>query len=234
MDGLLAAIKKNPFRESCVTAFTKSDLRVLEAPGEKLWGRTVTPLTPARLMTAYLMTQDPLMVIAGEGYRATEVREKSFALQEDASSLRGNRKLTKAKVGDALSSLNPDEDQTKVIATILLALKQVQTVCYDEEKKTVWTVPEDLRAWSRGRQTVWINSRYDAMLEGPPFASWLADRDHEGWTIDWPIAEGTFEDIKARAAQRGLVPKPAFGATKTKKDDWAKALGRAEAIEHLG
>jgi hypothetical protein len=240
MDALFAAIDKNEFRKECVTPFTKQDAekRRLTAK-DTLYGSTVRVVSPPRLTTAWLMTEDPLMVIAGDGYRSTEVRDKSFALQEEAlANLRGNRKLTKAKMGDALSSLRPNEDQTKVIARILLALKQIQTVCFDEMKKTVWTMPEDLRAWSTSLRTIWIDGRCERMLdfsEGAPIhlGRWLADRDADGWTIDWPVSEESYEDMKRIVGERALTVRPLEG-TKPKKDDYARTLGRVYAIQHLG
>jgi hypothetical protein len=184
------------------------------------------------------MSEDPMMAIAGPGYAATEVRDRSFELQSEAlSNLRGNRKLTKAKMGDALSSLKPTVDQTKVIAGVLYALKQIQTVCYDEETKTVWTVPEDLCAWSRGQKTLWVDARCENMLDlpdGMTLGRWISDREEEGWKIEWPVADGTFEEIKAKVSARGITPKPAEFGAKVKKEDWARCLGRMEAIEHLG
>uniref|UniRef100_A0A6C0KNX6 Uncharacterized protein n=1 Tax=viral metagenome TaxID=1070528 RepID=A0A6C0KNX6_9ZZZZ len=239
MDIFLKAIDKNPFGKSCVPAFTKDKVSLVSKGG--LWGAERIRLLPSRLITAWLMLEDPLMRIAGEGYRAGEVRNKSFEIQAEAvANLRGNRKLTKAKMGDALSALQPTEDQTKIIAAVLLATKQVQTVCFDEEKKTVWTVPEDLRAWSRGRKTLWVSGPHcDTALEWasglePSLGKWLSDREDEGWKIGWPIAEGTMEEMKKLVTERGIQPKPAEFGAKVKKEDWARTLGRCQAVEHLG
>jgi hypothetical protein len=237
MQDFLKTIEKNPFRHNCVAAFAKEKAE-LRTSKEGIWGAVVRHLTPARLTTAWRMSEDPLMMIAGSGYAATEVRDRSFELQTEAlNNLRGNRKLTKAKMSDALSSLKPTVDQTKVIAGVLYALKQIQTVCYDEETKTVWTVPEDLRAWSRGQKTLWVDSRCENMLDLPEtmhLGRWISDREEEGWKIDWPVAEGTFDEIKAKVNARGIVPKAAEFGAKVKKDDWARCLGRIEAVEHLG
>jgi len=225
-------IDKNPFGQSCVPTSTKEKFR----SEDTRWGAEVSRLTPSRLITAWLMKENPLMLIAGEGYRNTEVRDRSFELQEEAiKNLRGNRKLTKAKMGDALSSLKPTVDQTKVVAAILLALRQIQTVCFDEDTKTVWTVPEDLCAWSSERTTIWVSANCEFMLneESIHLGRWLSDRENDGWTIDWPIAEGTFEEIKSKMRALDLTPRAVLGA-KVKKEDWARALGKAEAIEHLG
>jgi hypothetical protein len=238
MDALFAAIDKNAFRKECVTPFTKQDAeRRLLTAKDTLYGSVVRVVSPPRLTTAWLMTEDPLMMIAGDGYRATEVRDKTFALQEEAlANPRGNRKLTKAKMGDALSSLRPNEDQTKIMARILLALKHIQTVCFDDSKKTVWTMPEDLRAWSTSLRTIWVDGRCERMLdfsEGEPIhlGRWLAERDD--WTIEWPVSEESYEDMKRIAGERGLTVRPLEG-TKAKKDDYARTLGRVYAIEHLG
>jgi hypothetical protein len=236
---LLASIDKNPFKNSCPTPFTqkKRDMITLTKTDTQ-WGASKRPLDPPRLTTAWLSLEDPLMVIAGPNYRATEVRDKSFALQEEALSvLRGNRKLTKAKMGDALSSMKPNEDQTKVIARILLALKHVQTVCYNEEKKTVWTMPEDLRAWSTSLRTIWIDNRAEHFLDfsdSPPLGlgAWLSEREDDGWKIEWPVSEESYEDMKRIALEKGITVRPLEG-TKPKKDDFARVLGRHYAIQHL-
>jgi len=239
IEQLFAAIDKNPFKNSCPSPYNsvKKDIIRLTSPTTQ-WTSVKRPLDPPRLTTAWLCLEDPLMLIAGAGYRAIEVRDKSFALQGEALSvIRGNRKLTKAKMADALNSLNPNEDQTKIIARILLALKHVQTVCYNEVKKTVWTMPEDLRAWSTSLRTIWIDSRVENYLdfsESPAvhLGQWLSDRELEGWTIEWPVAEDSYEDMKRIALEKGLVVRPLEG-TKAKKDDYARVLGRAYAIGHL-
>lgn len=75
------------------------------------------------------------------------------------------------------------------------------------------------------------------MLESAPAGGlglWLSRREAEGWTISWPVAEGSLEEIKAAMAEKDYPePKPEFGQKKVKKEDWAKALGRSEAVAHL-
>ena len=240
MEEFLQVIRANTYNKECVTLFTKeTEEQNRFDPKEYLWGAGIRVLSPARITTAWLLTQDPLMLVAGQGYRSTEVRDKSFALMQEAlTNLRGNRKLTKGKMSDALSSIKLTVDQTKVIAGILLALHRIQTVCYDADAKTVWTVPEDIRAWSSSYTTLWVDARCEQMLDwpsstSPNLGSWLADRDAEGWKFEWPVAEGSFEEIKSRAAALDVSPRAMQPGVKVKKEDWAKALGKAEAIEHL-
>ncbi len=229
-------IDNNPRRNDCPPGIVSTAEDIAETK-EELWGASVQHLAPARLTTAWRYLEDPLMILGGSSYRATEVRDRTFDLQKEAlANLRGNRKLTKAKMGDALSSLKPNEDQTKVLAGVLYELKQIQTVCFDEESKTFWTMPEDLCAWSKGRKTLWVSKGCDRMLEGGSLhlGRWISDREDEGWTIPWPVAEGGMEELKAELGSRGLTAKPATFGAKVKKDDYARALGRAKAVEHLG
>jgi hypothetical protein len=115
-------------------------------------------------------------------------------------------------------------------------LKHVQTVCYDEDKKTVWTMPEDLRAWSKSLRTIWVDSRCENVLdfsESCPLnlGEWLSDRE-EDWKIQWPVSEESFDDMKRISVEKGIQVRPLEG-TKAKKEDYARILGRIYAIEHL-
>ena len=205
-------------------------------PKNTLWGGELRTLTPAKLMTAFNYLKDPLMVLAGQAYVSTQVRDTSFQLQEKAvNSIRGNRKLTKASMAEALSAMNPTVEQTKKVAMILYEIYEVKTVCFDSDAKTLWTVPEDLRRWSSG-PAIWIDSRCEQMIDWSSTAAkevnmgeWLSDREDDGWAITWPMAEGSFEEIKQKVIGRNVVPRVA----KPKKDDWARTLGKCEAIEHF-
>jgi hypothetical protein len=236
MDALFRTIEKNPFRDSCPPAFTKETPRL--QPKESLWGAAVRKLTPARLQTAWLMLEDPMMLIAGDGYRANEVRDRTFELQEEAiKNLRGNRKLTKARMGDALAAIKPTEEQMMTTAAILLAMKQIQTVCFDTVNKKVWTMPEDLTAWTRGGKTLWVDAKGEVMLDWstpPSLGAWLADREEEGWMIPWPESKESLVDMKKMAEERGITVKAKEFGAKVKKEDYARTIGRALAVEHLG
>ena len=123
METLLTAINQNPFAKVCVPPFTKEqDGKVSR---ETLWGCPVRGLSPTFLQTAWLVKEDPLMGVAGLNYRAIEVRDRAFELQGEAAAIRGNRRLTKARIGDAFNALRQTEEQRKVIAEVLLLLRQI-------------------------------------------------------------------------------------------------------------
>ena len=186
------------------------------------------------------------MGIAGSFYRTVEVRDRGFDLHAEAGSIRGNRRLTKARIGEAFNSMRQTEDQRKVLAEVLLILRQIQTVCFDEDKKTAWTMPSDLREWNNQWTTLWIDARCERVIEDqdPPSGSgsgsgslrlgrWISDREAEGWTFQWPVAEGKLEDMKVQLTALGLTAHAKEAGAKVLKEDWAIALGRAQAVGRL-
>lgn len=231
MDLLLKSIADNPTKHTTLPVFTRT---IQVNPRNTLWGGELRTLLPAKLMTAFNYLNDPLMILAGQAYVSTQVRDTSFQLQEKAvNTIRGNRKLTKVSMAEALSAMNPTVEQTKKVALILHQLYEVQTVCVDVDAKKVWTVPEDLRRWSSA-PTLWIDARCEHMIDWSAskevnLGEWLSDREDDGWTIEWPVAEGSFEEIKQKVTERHVLPR----VPKPKKEDWAKTLGRCEAIEHF-
>jgi hypothetical protein len=237
MDVLFSSIQKNPFRSFPAPRHEAPSIPT--EVGDRHWGFRIRSLDPPKLLTAWLHTFDPLFAIAGSSYRSTEVREKAFALQEEATrSIRGHRKLSKVKMGEALGAVTPNEDQIKVIATILLVCKNIQVVMYDSEKKTAWTSPEDLRTWSNTRQTLWLEAGCRQMLDATAkdLGIWISTRELEGWKFDWPLADGTLEEVRGKLGVEfpHLVVHPAEEGKKVKKDDYCRTLGRAQAIRALG
>jgi hypothetical protein len=239
MENFRRMIQTNPQKTACVEEYKKNSLCI--NPSEHLWGGEIRQLNPPKLVTAWLLSTDPIAIIAGQNYISTMVRDKSFELQTRAlQTIRGNRKLTKGKMADAMSSMKPSEDDTRVIASILYILHGVQTVCFDIENKTLWTEPQDLRTWSSTNKTLWVDARCQRVLDWsdteavqPNLSKWLDERDEDRWTIPWPTAEGTFEEIKTAVTSRNLTVRPATFGEKIKKEDWARTLGKAQAIEHL-
>jgi hypothetical protein len=241
MEILQRGIEKNENRFKELVYKKREEEHFLQEEQEEKWGAKVKRVEPARITTAWNMLEDPLMAIAGSRYRSTEVRNKTFELQQEASSsvlMKGNRKLSKVKVAEAMGAMNPTEEQTKVIAGVLYVLKNLQTIWYNEDEKRVWTMPEDLRLWKKGGRVLWINGKCEEMLEFDKdrVGKWLSEREKEGWKIEWPVSEGGFEEIKAKLASdypEILVHSQELGK-KPKKEDYAKALGRAEAVGILG
>lgn len=240
MELLHSAIQKNNFR----SLPPPRHIPIKSASGENVslletrWGFRVRHLDPPKLMTAWLHLEDPLFQIAGGSYRSSEVRDRTFSLQTEAiATIKGHRKLSKVKMGDALGAASPNEEQTKILAAVLYHCKNIQTVMYNSEKKSVWTYPDDLRIWSNTKQTLWIENTCRTQLEATTkdLSKWLSDREIEGWSIDWPQADGTLEEVRGKLGVEFpmLVVHPSEEGKKVKKEDYCRVLGKAQAIRVL-
>jgi hypothetical protein len=69
-----------------------------------------------------------------------------------------------------------------------------------------------------------------------PFLQWLTGKEEEQWKVQWPTAEGKMEDLKSEVLKRNLTAHtlPGAASQKVKKEDWARTLGRCQAMEILG
>ena len=134
--------------------------------------------------------------------------------------------------------LEPPPMDTPELDTALCALFGYQKVAVDEANKKIEFFPADPRLWST-ELPVWgatagsraILHRPGEEAVGDGISLWLGRREEEGWKIDWPVADGTLEEIKKKMLDHGTGVRN--GLEKPKKADWAAALGRAEAIKAL-
>ena len=166
----------------------------------------------------------------------TILREKILELQEQAESL--GRRWSKKKVQDLLAKQLESSSSDKMLEEVLCELFHVQKVVVNKEKKSIGFFPPDMRVWKSDRLVIysdqdnrWVTTPNDTNMS---LLSWVTKKEDEGWSIAWPTAEGKFEDMKAAVAKRQLDVHPLPGSplgTRIKKDDWARVLGRAEAIE---
>lgn len=235
MEGIWKSIQQNPSRDMCVRRW---DTNRKPAGREEKWGACLVRLDPPRLTTAWLYTTDPL-IQGSKAYRTVEVRNAEFALQKEGTEcIRGKRKLSKKAIGEAISSITLNKDQHWIFAACLYELKQVQVIWWNDDERKISTMPEDIRAWSSKRKTLWVSHDCTQMLQWdecdpPTLGRFLSDRENEGWTIAWPDADGTMEELKAYATLHSLSVAPLLMGDKVKKSDYSRVVGRAQAVKHL-
>jgi hypothetical protein len=128
------------------------------------------------------------------------------------------------------AAVSPPQD-TWELDRALAHIFEYQKVIVDEANKTVVFIPGNPAVWSSERP-VWIvgvgsrtvfhkGAEHDCRRN---VLSWLEGREDDGWTIKWPEAEGTMEEMKGR-----IAPRPG----KLKKQEMAAILGRVESIRNL-
>jgi hypothetical protein len=212
-----------------------------EAPATIAGGLVPTPLEPPGPVSHVLWKTDPEFRAGTAQIRRSILREAILLVTERADAeLRGvkwqRKKVIEQLAAQQTAAVSPPME-TPELDRALAHLYNYQKVIVDEAGKKVKFVPADPRTWST-EYPVWAattGSRAVLHAAGESdvargLAKWVGDRENEGWTIAWPEADGTLEELKEKMAARGLTgPR----TDKPKKADWAAALGRAESISSL-
>lgn len=129
----------------------------------------------------------------------------------------------------------------------LCEIEGVQMMIINSEKKTINFSPEDIRVWKSdvpifaltddGKQALeWGGSARNennecGTDESWPHAQigrWFSKMEDAGWTIAWPTAEGTMEELREILEEANV---PVQG--RMKKDEMARRAGKAGAIATL-
>jgi hypothetical protein len=240
-------VKENPNRkrevipiEICVVSDTQEGE---DAPATVAGGWIPTPLEPPGPLSLYLWKTDPEFRGATPPVRRTILRDTILKVTERVEAeLRGvkwhRKKVLEQLAAQQTSAVSPPMD-TPELDTALCALFGYQKIAIDEANKKVEFFPADPRIWSTELPVWGATTGSRAILHRPGeepvgkgLALWLSDRERESWKIDWPVSDGTLEEIKKKMLERGTGVGPSLD--KPKKADWAAALGRAEAITQLG
>ena len=136
------------------------------------------------------------------------------------------------------SDASPPQN-TRELNDALAFLYEVQLVFVDEANKKISWSPEDVRTWSTERPVWALSLGSRAVFHktgeesvGKQLGNWVSSRELEKWRIQWPVADGTLEDLKGRLGKLNLGT--GLRIEKPKKADYAAAIGRAEAMETLG
>jgi hypothetical protein len=243
---LQAWVKENPNRkrevipiEICVVSDTQEGE---DAPATVAGGWIPTPLEPPGPLSLYLWKTDPEFRGGTPPVRRTILRDSILKITDrveaELRSVKWQRKKVIEQVAaQQTSAVSPPMD-TPQLDTALCALFGYQKVSLDEANKKIEFFPADPRLWST-ELPVWgatagsraILHRPGEEAVGDGISLWLGRREEEGWKIDWPVADGTLEEIKKKMLDHGTGVRN--GLDKPKKADWAAALGRAEAIKAL-
>jgi len=179
------------------------------------------------------MAQDLLYSGLNESGRRGILRDEVTDLQEKSVLLLKGRQWPMRRTAEGLVAVGLEEVRTwpELGWSALCALRECQIVTLNEDKKLIHFFPEDVRTWSRDIPVLVMDYevRY---LHTPPagfqLGLWLSQRETDGWSINWPLADGTMVDLKAKAES---LYETISG--KVTKDQLCKRVGRAEAVRLL-
>lgn len=248
METLLPIIEKNPFKSVApeyIPMPGEGDKAPVDESTELQYDVSWARLQPPGPLSLYLWSTNPEYRAGTEAQRRQALNELviSFMDRVQHGEVGSTRKLSKAKMTEALNITveNASDENFEALERAISVLGNVQWVRMNENEKKVSFVPEDLRLWSNDRPTLWTRERYRSAGEWTlgafslkQLAKWMSDRENDEWSFQYPLAEGTMEQMKAEwnALGRGL-PKTSNDKGRPLKEDYAKALGRVQVFRHL-
>lgn len=228
----------NPFRD--VTINLRPSEKGIRREQETWDCFIQAPLNPPGSLSQFLMNTDPLYSAGSPALRKQLQKEKLMEIEERVDSELVGRKWSRKKIHDALgaqinSSTPPYSD---LVEEVLSQLYSFQKIIIHRKTKSISFFPQDLRVWKTDTP-IYIGDDEGCWAYEPTkkrdLLAWMTEKEDEGWKCKWPTADGKLEEIKAEVTKRSLTAHtlPGADSTKVKKEDWARTLGRAQAIETL-
>jgi hypothetical protein len=176
-----------------------------EVPDMEGWIKhRVVPPTP---LSAILLHQDTMYNASPETARKAMLRDETTDLQEKASIHLKGRAWPIRRTAEGLTAVGLEEGRPSVWTELgwraLATLRECQLVVVNELSKSIQFFPEDIRTWistidivflDHEARTIWISSSPVHLL------SWLSKKESESWSISWPLADGTMEELRSSAA----------------------------------
>jgi len=231
---IYTSIAKNPFKSANISNYIPMN-QTARGPTEDIssdgWAKL--PVVPATPLSAVLLYQDCIYNSTIDSGRRSLLRDETTDLQEKATSLLKGRTWPVRKTAEGIAAIGLDEGRASSWPDIgwraLAALRECQLILLNEEKRTVQFYPEDIRTWSSQVETIFLEyeCRYIFTCPRVTLSTWISDKERAGWTIDWPIAEGSI--IELRAASEKLNE----SAAGKRKEQLQKNVGRAQAIHQI-
>jgi hypothetical protein len=191
-------------------------------------------------LSCLLTFVDPVFRYASENGQRQILRETILELEERIQKELVGRKWSRRKLCELVSAELAEKKPTMnaALEEALCELYRVQKVLVNHTDKTLSFAPEDLRLWKSDRkifisdsENMWLYEKQFSSL--PNFLTWLQAKEDEKWKVEWPVADGKLEELRGELSAKGLQAHPRIPGEKVKKEDYARALGRAQAISTL-
>lgn len=228
------SIQNNPYKHSSISQYIPKQDRI-EGTTEQVEkdGWIKIPVSPATPLSAILLIQDCEYNTSLVMSRKAILREVTTDLQEKASQLLKGRQWPVRRTSEGLVAVGLEEGRASVWPAIgwraLATLHECQIVILNEEKQSIQFFPEDIRTWSSEQEVFFIEyeCRYVWTYSNLHFAKWITDHESSGWSIDWPLADGTVQEL------RTALEKLNESSAGKLKEDLRKFLGRRQAIKNV-
>jgi hypothetical protein len=226
--------EKNAHKHKCVPLYIPNKDSI-EGPDSKVdeYGWSTVSISPCTPLSAILVAQDALYNASPETARRALLRDETTDLQEKAVLHLKGRAWPVRKTAEGIASCGIEEGRATTWSDIgwraLCALRECQILVVNEDQKQLRFFPEDVTTWSSTVDTFCIDHECRSIATNEKgvhqISQWLSKKESEGWTIQWPISEGTMEQLKTELGKYNeILP------IKCTKDVLLKKVGRAKSI----
>ena len=200
-------------------------------------------LEPAGIISYILWRRDPLYRVSNGLLRKQLYNEEQFELQKEMESgivgtkfARRRRKLLEVFNGSTTADMEDILRFPERWADIL----RIQVVSISTRTDTghrVSFVPPDVSTWTVSKPIVFVDERFESVFVPPEegyerktLAKYISAIDDAGWTIEWPLAEGSKEELDA-----AVIPIINYVSVpeKAKKAELSVIIGKFKAIENI-
>jgi hypothetical protein len=222
-----AWLTKNPSASKSLVPFKAAEHE--ENVEQDGWLRTdVSPSTP---LSAILLAQDAIYAATLPVNRRAILRDETTDLQEKAVLMLKGRQWPVRRTAEGISAAGIDEARSwpeqgwRAVA----ALREVQIIVINNDAKRMQFFPEDVRAWSPEIEVLVIDHecRYIWSKRVDNLCLWVQEKENDKWSIDWPLADGSMEELRAAAEACNE------SSSKLVKDVLRRRVGRAQSIKSL-
>ncbi len=230
-------IQKNPNKHHLPSFQAKKTNDAME---DFQWDGSPKYLLPIPGSLSCLLTfVDPVFRYASENGQRQILREAILVLQERIEKELVGRKWSRRKLAEQISGELAEKRPTfhSSLEEALCELYQVQKVMINHTEKKIQFFPEDLRLWKSDRkifvsdsENMWLYEKQIGSLKD--LLTWIQSKEGE-WSVGWPVADGKLEDLRGELSAKGLTAHPRIPGEKVKKEDYARTMGRAQAISTL-
>lgn len=202
----------------------------------------VSALQPPGTTSFALWSTDPLYRSATPYLRRQLLRDSILEFEKRTDVELTGRQWPRKKIHEAFArelGTNPNPSE-KLLEEACAELCGYQKIVLHREKKTISFWPEDIRCWRRSAPLLFSDSENHWILEPlgnviwslAKLGIWLGEKEQEGWTISWPVAEGKIEELRAELEKQGIGTLNTAGK-KLLKEGLARKVGRTQALTTL-
>jgi len=200
-------------------------------------GWITTTVYPATPLSAVLLYQDTIYNATYDSARKSILRDTTTDLQTSAITHLKGRAWPVRRTAEGLAAVGLEEGRASTWSSLgwnaLAALRECQFVVCNTTAKTIQFFPEDIRTWSPALDVLFIEHECRTIWSNPTLSSKqclqqkVLDAETNGWSISWPLADGSMEELKTAAEALQL------NSAGKKKETLRTLIGRGQSVRHI-